>query len=354
VQLLLRAKQVFVRLASGQWQQFVASSGAMYNSGLPAAATAPGTVAPPPAVVVDPPRSVVAPGSSGRTVTVAAGTAIATITAGIQAALAGDTLLIEPGTYKETPPAIMVPLHIVGTGATLDCTGLTGTLAHGKGGIVPAAECIIEGLTITGVAMDQGSAQMTSGVRPDDGCGWLTLKDMHIHGCQVGVGQGGFDCVIEIDDCDVSDNGLGDGYTHNVYVHGTRLELRNVRSVSPRGGHSIKSRSLQFILSGGTFDAMDASIIDLPDGVATPFSIGGGAVFTKPAGAANHNVFSIGEESQTNGSAGGVVTGVTIDALCDAPFIQSNAGAIVFDGTVKFSGNKVTATGSGAVTGLPV
>jgi hypothetical protein len=55
---------------------------------------------------------------------------------------------------------------------------------------VRAAYSIIEGFEILGVVLQSVSADLTSAIRPDVGCGYLTLLNVHLYGNQCGLGQG--------------------------------------------------------------------------------------------------------------------------------------------------------------------
>ncbi len=232
-----------------------------------------------PPIVPPPTPSAIAPGSSGRIVNCGlAHPALPTITAGINACLAGDTLQVDPGTYKETLPAWSVPLHLIGTGVTINGTGLDATLAEGKGMMVPTADCIVEGFEIIGVGLQSASADLTSAIRPDVGCGYLTLTSVNLNGNQCGLGQGGFQCVMVIENSMLESNGWpatspNAGYSHNVYVGSGSLALTNTQSINPMGGHAVKSRCASFSATGCSFSAADATCVEMSDGTTTVFSI---------------------------------------------------------------------------------
>jgi hypothetical protein len=348
-QLLVRQGTVYMQLnPGGIWQL----NG--YNATLPPAwTTAPGggsTGLPPlPAL---PTPSAVAPGSSGNIINCGSGQALATLSAAIPTAVAGDTIQLAAGTYTDTPPSWSVPLLIDLGGATFNADGQTATLAHGKGLLVPAADSIIQNGTVTGVAMDQGSGQLTSAVRPEVGCGYLTLKNLQLHGNQCGVGEGGTGCVMELDGCDISNNGLtvnSGSLTHNLYVQCRRLTLVNVVSNGAVEAHAIKYRGPEMIVTGGTFGSSPGKPFDLPNGSTVPFQITNASI-VKAATAADHGVLAYGEEGATNGLAGGFITGGTITAACPNPTITTAGGTIAVTATI--TGGPITATGGGTVSGI--
>lgn len=342
-QLLVRGGQVYADM-DNIWR-FWGADGVIRSTALPAAT---GPVVAPPAPPSDPTPAAAAPGSSGRVIKAGPSQTLKTLTDAIPTALAGDTVQLDPGTYTDTPAAWGVSLLIDLGGATFDATGKTANLARGKALLCPGADSIIQNGTITGVAMDQTSGQLTSAIRPDDGCGYLTIKNMRLHGNQCGIGHGGFPIVISVSDSDISGNGLLPGtntgsLTHNLYVQGNRLTLTNVVSTAPNEAHAIKSRALELVINGGTFASDVGSCIDLPDGTAKPFQIID-AAFQKSATATDHHLMGYAEESTTNGVSGGAITGGSIAALCDHPFIAGAAGTLTASG-VMFSGNAIEMSG---------
>jgi hypothetical protein len=357
VSLLVRQGMVYATISTGQTQQANPGMGmAMYNVGLPPAWTTPTGTPAPTTLPPLPTPAAIAPGSSGKIINCGSGQAIETLSAAIPTALAGDTILVSPGNYTDTPPAWTVPLLIDLGGATYDATGHTDTLAHGKALLCPAADSIIQNGTITGVAMDQPSGQLTSAIRPDDGCGYLTIKEVVAHGNQCGVGHGGFPIVIAISDSDISGNGLkanSGSLTHNLYVGAecVSLTLTNVVSTSPNEAHAIKYRGNKMIVTGGTYAAENGSCFDRPNGSTVQDTITG-ATLAKTANAGDHKLIGYGEEGPTQGLAGMMINGGSIAALCQNPTFNGVPGATIACTGVAFSGNKIVAAGGVVVTGV--
>lgn len=358
-----RQGQVYVQRAGGQWQWFNPGMGGNYNAGsLPdafqtdASGATTSTIAvssvkaPTPA-----PRAAIAPGSSGKVLKVCAtGCAYTTLTAAIQASVAGDTVDLGAGTYKEAPPAIAVPLKIIWEqGAILDGTGLTGSLAHGKGLIIPMSDLLLVNPVITGTAMDQGSAQGTAAIRPETGCNYIDIQGGELYGNQNGIAGGDIPVVLTVTGTSLHDNGLGDGYTHNIYMSGGTLSvtLNNVNSVNPNGGHAAKVRAYALTINGGTFEAFSAAAIDDPQG-SVGVALIDGATIIKKAGAYNHTVLDYATENNNSGNGGMTIRNTTFNLLCDNPVIMVGAGSVVtLEGSNKFIGTKPTANG-GKVAGL--
>ena len=343
VQLLTRQGQVYAEQAGGQWTLFNPAMGGSYNASLPDAAVA-GAATPTaaaPAVPALPAPYATAPGSSGKTLTV--GTAagqFATFTAALAASADGDT--IEVGTTHVHEAIPLIAHAVLIHGGFYDCTDTT--LAQGKGCLVNAVDVVYDTVDVTGAGIHETSAGGTAGIRPA-GTSYVTVKNSNLHGNQNGIAGGGLPWVLDVQDTILDSNGLGDGYTHNLYAStGTiRVTLERVTSTNPKGGHDIKSRAPLFSATGCTLSG-DETEIDLPDGTATPAVVTNTAI-TKVQGAANHRIIGYGEESQTNGTAGMLLNGDTITGG-DAPFIQGT-GVITFDAATvaKIVGTKPTAQG---------
>ncbi len=221
--------------------------------------------------------------SSGRTIECGIGHPIPTLSAAIPTARAGDKIQLSAGIYRDTPPAWNVPLLIDLGGATFNAAGKTATLARGKALLCPTADSIIQNGTIMNVAMDQGDGLLTSAIRPDVGCGYLTINRMTLTNNQCGVGHGGFPIVITVSDCDISRNGLKvnrGALTHNLYVgiECRRLTLTNVIANGTNEAHSIKYRGPELIVNGGTFASAPGKTFDLPNGAGVPFRITGATI----------------------------------------------------------------------------
>ncbi len=359
---LVRQGNVYIQRVTGQWQQFNPAMGSIYNAGLPdafatdASGATTSTVATSSVTAPTPaPRAAIAPGSSGKTLKVCAtGCAYTTLSSAIAAAANGDTVDLGPGTYKETPPAIAVSLKIVWeTGAILDGTGLTGSLAHGKGIIVPMSDLLLINPVITGAAMDQGSAQGTAAIRPETGCNYIDVSGGELYGNQNGVAGGDVPVVLTMTGTYLHDNGLGDGYTHNIYMSGGTLavNLKNVRSLNPNGGHALKSRAFDTEVTGGEFEAFSAAAIDVPQG-SVPQAVFDGLTITKKAGAYNHAVVDYASENNASGNGGLLIKNATLNLSCDNPFFNVGSGSVVtLDPSTKVVGTKPTVQG-GKLAGL--
>lgn len=352
------AGAVWAQGCNGQWYQYVGAGFHVQSSQPELKATEAKNMMP-----TDPPRATIAPGSSGRVVKVGPLQVIQTIDAALATAAAGDTLALDPVTFKEGF-VVKVPIHFKGTppkggspGTVISGAGvpLSAYPMHGRGGVVPTTDCIFDDIEFTGWGLLSQKSDLTSAIRPS-GQLWLTCNRCRFEGNQCGIGTDGGgkpNNVVTLNDCNAEKNGLGDGYSHNHYFGNStvRVVFKGSSSTSPKGGHALKSRAWGLTITGGTFDASDATPIDISDGTAAPFTIID-ATINKHADDANHGVLGYAAESASNGSAGGTVSSV-VNAACADPFVLVNAGVVSFSGST-FTGNRVTARGqASSVVGLP-
>ena len=355
-QILLRGGKVYAKESGGGWSSNHAGMGYIqYGASLPAAlltapttgggtttAPPPGPAAPPPM----PPAGAIAPGSNGNVVQAAT---LDALSAAITAAKDGDKIVLAKGTYKGVLPSMLVALHLDLQGSTIDATGQTG-LARGKGLFVPCADAIIENGEVFGVAMTEPFGGMTSAIRPDFGCSRLTVRNMRLHDNQCGIGHGGPDIVITVEDSNVSNNGLKantGSLTHNMYI-GEACRLLNLIRVicdNPTEAHAVKYRGKELRVEDGMYGSGKGKPFDLPNELAVASTIKGAHII-KRAGDWDHGLVGLGEEGASNGNATLTFDTCNIEALCENPFMVGASGCtVVIKPNCTVTGNPITAAG---------
>jgi hypothetical protein len=129
--------------------------------------------------------------------------------------------------------------------------------------------------------------------------GTVTLRNCYFHHNENGI-LGDADQVV-IEGCVFDRNGAGDGQTHNIYVWGPSVTIRNTYTHRTAVGHNIKTRGItNYILYNKIADEEDGTgsyAIDVPDCGRT-YIIGN--VIEQGPLSENYDVISYGAESDKN------------------------------------------------------
>ena len=227
------------------------------------------------------------------TITVGAGKDFATLGAAIGASAAGDTILVDAGTYTDDFATVSHQLTIQGVGglARLLATSAPG---NGKAILVAQADLTIDHLEFEGAHVPDGNG---AGIRYEAGA--LVVTSSWFHGNENGIlAAASASGTISIDHSEFNDNGTFSGFTHNLYVGEiASLSVTNSLFMDTHGGHHIKSRAHETVVTGNRFvdgPAAGASyVIDLPDGGAGTIS---GNVMMKGPAAQNRTFIHLGGE----------------------------------------------------------
>lgn len=202
------------------------------------------------------------------TLTVGAGKDFSTLGGAIAASSAGDTILIDAGTYTNDFATISHALTIQGVGGLAHLVATTAP-PNGKAILVISADVTIDHLEFSGVQVPDGNG---AGIRYEGGALVVTNSWFHDNqdGILAGAVPGG---TIVIDHSEFSGNGSGTGLTHALYVNGIdKLTVTNSLFRETAVGHHIKSRALETVITGNRLFDMDTGsasyLIDLPDGGA--------------------------------------------------------------------------------------
>lgn len=211
----------------------------------------------------------------------------------------GDTIEIDSGIY-DGDAAVWRQNHLtlrgIGSRAHLRANG-----AHAEGKaiwVIKGNDTAIEGVEFSGAKVPD---QNGSAIRLE-GTG-LTVRDCYIHDNENGILTGAnpaSDVVVE--HSEFSHNGLGDGYTHNLYIGGVRsFTLRFSYVHHARVGHNVKSRALtNYITYNRIMDEKDGRssyAIDIPNG-GLSFIIGN--VIQQGPATENPTIVSYGAEGLKN------------------------------------------------------
>ena len=200
------------------------------------------------------------------TLTVGTGQQYTTIAAAVAATHDGDTVLVSAGTYLNDFFDIKTKITLQSVGG-LAIIQATVQPNNGKGAIVVDNDATIDGFGVTGVTVGDGNG---AGIRYDGG--QLTIKNSVLWANQDGLlANADPNGNILIQNSEFSDNGAGDGYTHNIYVNAVAsLTIQGSYFHDAQVGHEIKSRALVTTITGNRIQDNTTGTasydIDLPDG----------------------------------------------------------------------------------------
>ena len=211
----------------------------------------------------------IVPYISGPTIlTVGVGEEYATLSAAVAASRSGDVIEVSAGIYVDDFATVADQITIEGVG------GLA-TFVQSAGAVIPNGKAILtidNSATIDNLAFDNAHVPSGNGAGIRYEAGNLTINGSYFNGNQDGLlanpVAGG---TIDISGSEFTDNGIGDGYTHNIYVNDVaELNIQNSFFHDSIVGHEIKSRASVTIINNNRIDSGPAGTgsygIDLPDG----------------------------------------------------------------------------------------
>lgn len=210
------------------------------------------------------------------------------------AAVDGDTIIMEPGVYSES---ILLRAHRL----TLICP--TGKAVFSVGGVaykwdkaiilVNGNDNVLSGIEIYGAGPNEsGGAVVVNG-------SGLTINNSYFHDNETnGVLNGGSFPVSDIvlNNTKIARCGDGSGLSHNIYVGRMRsLVLNNIISNDPKIGHNVKSRAARTVINGGTFvQGRGSRFLDTP--VGGEVEVGGATLYRDSTLGDNRDVLGYGLE----------------------------------------------------------
>lgn len=271
-----------------------------------------------------------------------------TLGAAVQASKAGDTILIDPGVYKDDFAIIHHPLTIeaIGGYAVLNAGQ---SIPNGKGILIANADLTVRSLIFYGSKVPDRNG---AGIRYQKGK--LVVEDCIFQENENGIlGNSSSSGQIIIGDSVFQENGYGDGYSHGIYIGKiASLTVENSHFISTRTGHHIKSRAARTTITGSRIEDGEASssyAIDLPNGginkIVDNTIIQGSqpenriiiSIGTKVSWTANETMIA------ANQFANLATKGVAVrNALTEPVAINGNT----FYGPIKMAQGNITATGN--------
>jgi hypothetical protein len=192
------------------------------------------------------------------------------------AAQSGDTVQVQPGTYTNFDVkwyADNLTIQAVGGPVVLDEFGYAISNEKGIFDII-GNNAVVQGITFENAHDFGDNGHNYAGIR-DEGSG-LTLNACTFLNNDEGLlvtplGSGVSNVFVEYSV--FSNNGFGDGYSHNLYVNQVNsFTLEYSSTTDSYYGHDVKSRALNnyllynFIGDSGSGPSDQAALVDLPDG----------------------------------------------------------------------------------------
>ena len=193
--------------------------------------------------------------------------------------------------------------------------------------------------------------------------GTITVVQCAFDGCNdsvyvPGIGAGGDGVSIVVDHCDFglhASNGADQsGNTHDMYVQGAGVVVRNSHFYGNAWGHQIKSRAQSTEVDGCYVAQLGGRWVECPDGGA--LSMTGNTFVTLPA-TLGGNVFGYGNESVKNGSQNFAVAGCSLSIVRNVVWWVQPPVTCTFDAACAFGAfdpahDLLSNPGSGTLAGL--
>jgi hypothetical protein len=183
------------------------------------------------------------------------------------AALAGDTIAIQPGTYNDCIYIQKNNLTIMGVNGM---PKMVNKVCGQKGILVTAAQNLtIKNLELSGATNNDNYA----GIRHDAAGFNLTLDNVYIHDNDDGILSSSSGDNIVITNSRFERNGMNssNGMAHNLYIGpAASVIFKNSRTSSAKlGGHEFKTRAVRTEIYNSTLatlDGADSRLIDVSNG----------------------------------------------------------------------------------------
>jgi hypothetical protein len=229
---------------------------------------------------------------------------LTTIAAGIAAAAPGDTIAVDAGTYTNDYANIDKDLTLRGVGGMV-YVQVTNQPSNGQAAFkVRTANATFENFRISGVTVPDANG---APIRPDylatpGGAVNLTLKHCFFHNNQNNLlgNTGAGEWLIE--DCEFANGGIGDGFSHNVYISGAKVTMRRSFSHDSNVGHLFKSNCAVSVIENCRLLDLNGDVsycADFPRGGVVSIS---DSVIEQGAVGSNGTILSYARELATAGT----------------------------------------------------
>jgi hypothetical protein len=173
----------------------------------------------------------------------------------------------------------------------------TGNIPNDKGILIVNTDATIDHFEFSGA---KGASGNDAGIRYQGGA--LTLTNSYFHDNQNGLlAAPSATGTITIDNSEFANNGIGDGYTHNLYVNSiAKLTITDSYFHDAVVGHEIKSRAAETVITNTRIidnNSTSSYSIDMPNGGKATLS---GNVIQQGPNGDNPNIIAYGEEGLTH------------------------------------------------------
>jgi hypothetical protein len=298
--------------------------------------------------------------AAAATLTVGPGQTYAKPCAAIAAAQAGDVIQVDAaGSYDGDTCAWSTDnLTVTGVNgrAKIDLTGVAPAGQKGIFTIEGTASATIENFELSGAAISAADGNNGAGIR-HQGLN-LTVRSCFIHDNQDGIlgapatpNTG----TVLIENSELSANGAGDGYSHNLYIGDyAAFTLKFSYSHDAKVGHLVKSRAYTtYLLYNRITDevgGMASYETDLPNG-GTAYLIGN--ILEQSATTQNPTIVSFGEEGVPAGYDTHlfVVNDTILNTLGSGTFVHdATMTPAVLTNTIFYNGGTITDQAAAVLT----
>jgi hypothetical protein len=239
---------------------------------------------------------------------VGVGKPYSTIGAAVAAALNGDTVEVQAGTYTNQYVSINKNITLQAVGGTVSMVS-SGLIPNGKGIFITSGNITINNFEFSGAKVYDANG---AGIRYEGGN--LTLNNCYFYDNENGLLGGPYSTgTLTINKSEFAYNGRAEGQTHNLYIGKiANLTVDSSYFHDAKEGHEIKSRALNTTIKNSRIYDLNGTAsysIDLPNG--------GNAVIQNniiQQGPFSHNpiIITIAEGGSLNAGTNLLISGNTI------------------------------------------